>query len=66
MTEGYRRYWGHCDRDNVLIQVESGPDDPHTPLPDPTDWYAGLRCPICGSPVPGGYEGADNVPLRRT
>lgn len=57
----YTRYWGHCDDCEVTVIAESGPDRSDVPLPDPNDWEDfGLRCPVCGDTVPGGYGGADD------
>jgi hypothetical protein len=63
MAEGYTHYYGFCDEDNVLVQIEVGPDTPPgTTLPHPNDWEDfGLRCPVCGDTVPGGYDGADDA-----
>lgn len=61
--ERYRHYYGLCETDNVLVQIEVTPDagDGAT-LPDREDWDEfGLRCPVCGDTVTGGYDGADNL-----
>ena len=58
----YRHYYGFCEADNVLVQIEVHPDaGPDATLPPPGEWEDfGLRCPVCDDTVLGGYDGADD------